>query len=670
MEKDAIKSRIDELRKEIDYHNYRYYVLDDPSVTDAEYDRMMRELSALEEANPEFITPNSPTQRVGAQPLTEFSTVKHRMPMLSLANAMTAEEVIDFDKRIKKLLNVGDVEYVIEVKIDGLAVELVYENGEFMLGSTRGDGYTGEDITQNLRTIKSIPMRINDKTGIPIPELLEIRGEIYIGKKEFEELNRQRALTGEPLFANPRNAGSGSVRQLDPKITASRKLNIFCYAMGEIRGIRLETHYQFLDYLKKWGFRVNPFAKLCRNIEEVFEHYRYIHDIRDSIPYEIDGTVVKVNRLDYQNILGAVSRSPRWAIAYKFEAHEEETVIEDIRVGVGRTGALTPVAILKPVIVSGVEVSRATLHNEDEIKRKDIMIGDTVIVSRAGDVIPEVVRVLKERRTGNEKPFAMPNECPVCNEKVIRPPGEAIRRCININCPAQIKGRIEHFASKRAMDIDGLGEKLVEQMVDRGIINDVSDLYYLKKETISGLERMADKSAQNIIDAINASKRRTLSRFIYALGIRNVGEHISGLLSERYQDINALMSATEEELINIPEVGPEVSNSIVTFFNDIKNRETIRRIIDAGVIIERGDISKKPLDGLVFVFTGSLESMSRDEARRRVESLGAKTAPSVSKKVTHVVAGEEAGSKLDKARQLGLAIMNEKEFLKLIADNT
>ncbi|HNQ63055.1 MAG TPA: NAD-dependent DNA ligase LigA [Syntrophorhabdaceae bacterium] len=669
MDRNTAKSRIDELRKEIDYHNYRYYVLDEPSVTDAEYDRMMQELISLEEANPEFITPNSPTQRVGAQPLTEFSTVKHRLPMLSLANAMTAEEVSDFDKRIKKLLNVDDVEYVIEVKIDGLAVELVYENGDFILGSTRGDGYTGEDITQNLRTIKSIPMRIKDDTGIAIPELLEIRGEIYIGKKEFEELNKKRALTGEPLFSNPRNAGSGSVRQLDPKITAGRKLNIFCYAMGEVRGIGIDTHYQFLDYLKRWGFRVNPYAKLCQNIGEAFRHYKYIHDIRDSIPYEIDGTVIKVNTLDYQNTLGAVSRSPRWAIAYKFEAHEETTVIEDIRVGVGRTGALTPVAILRPVIVSGVEVSRATLHNEDEIRRKDIMIGDTVIVSRAGDVIPEVVRVLKERRTGNEKAFTMPNECPVCNETVIRPPGEAIRRCVNINCPAQIKGRIEHFASKRAMDIDGLGEKLVEQMVDRGVINDVSDLYYLKKETISCLERMADKSAQNIIDAINTSKRRSLSRFIYALGIRNVGEHISGLLSERFADLNGLMSATEEELINIPEVGPEVSSSIVTFFNDIKNRETIRRIIDAGVVIEHGTASKKPLDGLVFVFTGSLEGMSRDDARKKVESLGAKTAPSVSKKVTHVVAGKEAGSKLDKAKQLGIAILDEDEFLRFITNN-
>ena len=668
MDKDKAQSRIDELRGEIDYHNHGYYVLDDPVVSDAEYDRLMQELTRLEEMYPEFLSPNSPTQRVGAQPLTEFSTVPHTMPMLSLQNAMSADEVTDFDKRVKKLLDVTDVEYIMEVKIDGLAVELVYENGEFILGSTRGDGYTGEDITQNLRTIKAIPMKITGTADIPVPELLEVRGEIYIGRKEFEELNKRREISGEPLFANPRNAGSGSVRQLDPKITAGRKLNIFCYAAGEIRGVDFETHFQFLDYLKKCGFRVNPYAKLCGNIDELFEHYNKIHDMRDQIPYEIDGTVIKVNRLDYQNILGAVSRSPRWAIAYKFEAHEETTMIKRIDVQVGRTGALTPVAILEPVIVSGVEVSRATLHNEDEIRRKDIMIGDTVIVSRAGDVIPEVLRVLKEKRTGTEKPFEMPEKCPVCSEEVVRPPGEAIRRCININCPAQIKGSIEHFASKRAMDIDGLGEKLVEQMVDKGIIRDVSDLYYLTKDTLASLDRMADKSAQNIVDAVNAAKKRSFARFIYALGIRNVGEHISSLLAERFKHIEELMDTTEERLINIPEIGPEVSSSITAFFRDGKNRETIRRILDAGVEIEYEPVSKKTLEGYTFVFTGSTKSMSRDEARKLAESLGAKTAPSVSKKVTHVVAGEEAGSKLDKARELGLAVLSEEEFLGMIQE--
>jgi len=661
-----IKDRIDELRRELDYHNYRYYVLDDPVVSDAEYDRLMAELVALEEKHPEFMNPNSPTQRVGAKPLEEFKTVSHTVPMLSLQNAMEQDELVEFDKRVKKLLGVTDVDYVMEVKVDGLAVELVYLYGEFTVGSTRGDGFTGEDITQNLRTIKSIPMRLLRDHNIPIPDRLEVRGEVYMGKNEFKELNKKRELEGASLFANPRNAGAGSVRQLDPKITAGRKLNIFCYAPSEIIGVALTTHYHFLDYLKKWGFRVNPLTKLCRNLDELMSHYNYIHDMRDKIPYEIDGTVIKVNRFDYQTLLGNVSRSPRWAIAFKFEAHEETTVIEDIIVGVGRTGALTPVALLKPVIVSGVEVRRATLHNEDEIARKDILIGDTVIVSRAGDVIPEVVKVIKEKRTGQEKPFAMPGECPVCGEKVVRPPGEAIRRCVNINCPAQIKGSIEHFASKRAMDIDGLGEKLVEQLVDKKVISDVSDLYYLTKDDLLLLERMADKSAQNLIDAINTSKKPSFQRFIYALGIRNVGEHISGLLADKFDSIEDLYTLNEDTLMAIPEIGPEVANSITAFFLDGKNRKTIERILAAGVSIQHKKEGKKPLLGMTFVFTGTLEKMSREDARKRVEALGAKTASSVSKKVDFVVLGEDAGSKADKARALGLKIISENEFFAMI----
>lgn len=666
MDREKVRKKIEELRKEIEYHNHRYYVLDDPIVSDAEYDRLMKELIGLEAAYPEFLDPNSPTQRVGAKPLEEFSTVPHTIPMLSLANAMSAEEVVDFDRRVKKLLNNSGVDYVMEVKIDGLAVELVYENGEFTLGSTRGDGYTGEDITQNLRTIKSIPMRLLTDSDTPFPERLEVRGEVYMGKREFEELNRKRELSGEPLFANPRNAASGTVRQLDPQITAGRKLKIFCYAPGEITGITLQTHFQFLEQLKKWGFRVNPYAKLCKNLEELIGHYNYINSIREEIPYEIDGTVIKVNRFDYQNMLGTVSRSPRWAIAYKFEAHEETTKINQIDVQVGRTGALTPVAILQPVTVSGVEVSRATLHNEDEIKRKDIMVGDTVVVRRAGDVIPEVVKVIKEKRTGKEQPFLMPDACPVCGEQVVRPQDEAIRRCVNINCPAQIKGSIEHFASKRAMDIDGLGTKLIEQLVDKNIIRDVSDLYYFTKETLLNLERMADKSAQNIVDAVNASKKRPFARFIYALGIRHVGEHISVLLAEHYKDIHALMAAKEVELLNISEIGPQVSSSITTFFEDEKNRETINRILSAGVEIEYKKEAKKVLEGLTFVFTGVLQTLSRDEARKRVEALGGATSSSISKKVDYVVAGEEAGSKLDKAKELGIRIVTEKEFLNLI----
>ncbi len=667
-DKEQVKRRIEELRKEIDHHNYRYYVMDAPVISDSEYDRLLRELADLEESHPEFFDKNSPTQRVGAKPLAEFSTITHTIPMLSLANAMTREEVMEFDKRVKKLLSVNEVEYVMEVKIDGLAVELVYEDGNFVLGSTRGDGYTGEDITQNLRTIKSIPMRLIEPSSIPTPRRLEVRGEIYMGKKEFHDLNRKRELSGESLFANPRNAAAGSVRQLDPKITAARKLNIYCYAAGEVTDISFETHLQFLDHLKKWGFRVNPhpFTRLCKNLDEIFEQYDYIRSVREGIPYEIDGTVVKVNRLDYQYTLGTVSRSPRWAIAFKFEAQEETTIINDIMVGVGRTGALTPVAMLRPVIVGGVEVSRATLHNEDEITRKGIMIGDTVIVSRAGDVIPEVVRVLKEKRTGKEKIFTMPDKCPVCGEKVVRPPGEAIRRCVNINCPAQIKGSIEHFASKRAMDIDGLGEKLVEQLVDKNIIKDVSDLYYLKKTDLLHLERMADKSAQNILDAVDASRSRPFARFLYALGIRHVGEHISALLAERFKSIDTLIEAGEEELMKIPEIGPEVCNSITSFFKDAKNKRTVKRILDAGVRLGYASEAGKPLEGLTFVFTGALEQMEREEARRAVEALGGKTSSSVSKKVDYVVSGRDAGSKLDRARELGLALLSEREFLDLL----
>jgi DNA ligase (NAD+) len=668
IDKEQAKRKIEDLRRQIEHHNYRYYVLDDPIISDTEYDKLMRQLADLEEANPEFFDRNSPTQRVGAKPLAEFSTVMHTIPMLSLANAMTAEEVMDFDRRVKKLLGVREVEYVMEVKIDGLAVELVYESGNFVLGSTRGDGYAGEDITQNLRTIRSIPMKLIESSSTPVPRRLEVRGEIYMGKKEFQDLNRRRELSGEPLFANPRNAAAGSVRQLDPKITATRKLNIFCYAAGEVGGVNFPTHIQFLDHLKQWGFRVNPhpYTRLCKNLGDIFEQYNYIRVIREEIPYEIDGTVVKVNRFDYQDVLGTVSRSPRWAIAYKFEAQEKITVIKNIIVGVGRTGALTPVALLDPVMVGGVEVSRATLHNEDEIRRKDIMVGDTVIVSRAGDVIPEVVRVVKEKRTGAEQPFTMPEECPVCGEQVVRPVGEAIRRCVNISCPAQIKGSIEHFASKRAMDIDGLGEKLVEQLVDKNIIRDVSDLYYLNKEELVNLERMADKSAQNIIDAINASKKRPFARFLYALGIRHVGEHISTLLADRFRSIDTLMEAREEELVNIPEIGPEVCNSITTFFRDDKNRKTVATILEAGVELEYVSERGKPLEGLTFVFTGSLERMEREEARKAVEGLGGMTSSSVSKKTSYVVAGHDAGSKLDKARELGLTILIEDEFLSLL----
>ncbi|MDD3845843.1 MAG: NAD-dependent DNA ligase LigA [Syntrophorhabdaceae bacterium] len=668
MDRENDEKRIEHLRKELEYHNHRYYVLDDPAVTDREYDGLLRELARLETEHPEFAEPNSPTQRVGSRPLDAFTTVPHTVPMLSLQNAMDEDEVRDFHKRVTKLLGTSDVEYAMEVKIDGLAVELVYVNGVFTLGSTRGDGYVGEDVTQNLRTIRAIPLRLRADGNTLLPERLEVRGEVYMGKKEFLALNGERELTGEPLFANPRNAAAGSIRQLDPKVTATRKLSIFCYAAGQITGEVFTTHMNFLEQLGKWGFRVNDKTRLCHTIEEVVDQYNRIRSIREEIPYEIDGTVIKVNRTDHQAALGNVSRSPRWAIAYKFEAVEEETTVKKIDISVGRTGALTPVAHLEPVIVGGVEVSRATLHNEDEIARKDVRVGDRVIVTRAGDVIPEVVRVLDAGRPGRAEPFPMPEKCPACGEAVVRPPGEAIRRCVNISCPAQIKRSIEHFVSKRAMDIDGLGTKLVEQLVDRQIIRDVADLYdCITKETLAGLERMADRSAGNIIDAIEASKRRPFARFMHALGIRQVGEHAAGLLAERFDSIEKLMSADTQLLLAIPEIGPEAASSITAFFRDAKNRETIRRILAAGMELEYEQGGSKKLAGLTFVFTGSLSNMSRDEARAKVEDLGGRTASSVSKKVSYVVAGEEAGSKLGKARRIGLKILTEQEFEEMLA---
>ncbi|MGB9629958.1 MAG: NAD-dependent DNA ligase LigA, partial [Thermodesulfobacteriota bacterium] len=513
---EAIKKRVDKLREEIEYHNYRYYILDQPEISDAQYDRLMRELEKLEEQYPELRSPNSPTQRVGAPPLEAFEIVRHTIPMLSLANAFDETEAKDFDKRVKKFLGtLQDIEYVAEPKLDGLAVELVYEKGFFVVGSTRGDGINGENITQNLRTIKTIPLQLIRKE-VPVPERLEVRGEVIMQVKKFRELNRKREEMGEPLFANPRNAAAGSVRQLDSKVTASRPLEIYCYGIGEVVGRTFKTHWEILQTLSKWGLRINPHIQKCRNINEVLEYYHEMGEKRESLPYEIDGIVIKVNSLDLQTRLGEIARSPRWALAFKFQPKQETTKILDIIVQVGRTGALTPVAVMEPVKVGGVEVSRATLHNQDEIDKKDVRIGDTVIIQRAGDVIPEVVQVITSKRKGTEKKFRMPSKCPVCGAEVVKE--EAIHRCIGLDCPAQLKGRIKHFASKRAMDIEGLGTKLTDQLVDKGLVKDVADIYYIKKEQLIQLERMADKSAQNIIDAIEKSKTKPLSKFLYALG--------------------------------------------------------------------------------------------------------------------------------------------------------
>jgi DNA ligase (NAD+) len=662
----ATRKNAERLREQIRYHNYRYYVLDDPEVSDAEYDRLMRELQQLEEEYPEIVFPDSPTQRVGAVPLDAFEIVQHTIPMLSLANAFDETEVRDFDRRIKRLLGLaGEVEYVAEPKLDGLAVELVYERGLFTVGSTRGDGVNGENITQNLRTIRTVPLRlIQDE--VKAPERLEVRGEVIMRREKFNELNRKRQDRGEPIFANPRNAAAGSVRQLDPRITASRPLEVYCYGLGQVIDRSFKTQWEVLKTLPRWGLRTNAHARKCSGIEEILAYYHDMNEKRENLPYEIDGTVVKVNDFGLQAKLGEISRSPRWAIAYKFPPKQETTRVVDIVPQVGRTGALTPVAVLEPVRVGGVEVSRSTLHNQDEIDKKDIRIGDTVVIQRAGDVIPEVVQVVTAKRTGAESPFRMPSHCPVCGSDVIK--DEAIHRCVGLDCPAQLKGRLRHFASKRAMDIDGLGVKLIEQMVEMGLVRDVADLYYLTKLDLLGLERMAEKSAQNILDAIEKSKNKPLSKLLYGLGIRHVGEHISDVLARRFPHLDDFFKLSDEELMRVEEVGPEVAASVARFFKDQKNRESIERLKTAGLTVrEPKRKEREKLAGRTFVFTGALQSFSRDEARDRVESLGGKAATSISKKVDYLVVGEDPGSKADKAKELGIRILSEEEFREMIA---
>lgn len=667
MDRKKAEKRIKELRELINYHNYLYYVLDSPEISDAEYDALMKELIDLEKAFPDLVTPDSPTQRVGAPPLEAFKPVKHTIPMLSLSNTETEEETIEFDRRIKRFLHISpeeSIEYVAEPKLDGLAVELVYENGRLAIGSTRGDGYTGEDVTLNIKTIKSIPLTLLGKYE-SIPEKLEVRGEVIMKIEDFKKLNKEREEKGEPLFANPRNAAAGSLRQLDSSITAQRPLDAYFYGIGEVRGRTFETHMEVLEVLRRWGLKINPLNKLCSSIEEAIEYYREMEDKRDTLEYEIDGVVIKVNNLSLQERLGTVARSPRWAVAFKFPPRQATTRIIDIHAQVGRTGMLTPVAILEPVQIGGVTVSRSTLHNQDEINRKDIRIGDWVLVQRAGDVIPEVVKAITTKRTGKEKPYRIPEKCPVCGAEVIRE--GAYYFCTGINCPAQLKERIRHFASRRAMDIEGLGEKLVDQLVEREIVKSLSDLYYLSRDKIASLERMGDKSARNLIDAIEASKDRELHRVIYALGIRHVGEQTAKILAERFHTIDALMDASMEDLEGIETIGPETARSIVNFFRQEINRKEIERLKKAGVKFRPPEIKEKaPLHGKTFVFTGTLHSFTRDRAKEIVESLGGKVSSSVSRNIDFVVMGEEPGSKAQKAKALGVKIINEDEFLKLI----
>jgi DNA ligase (NAD+) len=665
------KKRIEKLREELNFHNYRYYVLDDPVISDGSYDRLMRELEGLEKEYPRLITPSSPTQRVGAPPLDKFEEVRHAVPMLSLANAFEEAEVREFDGRVKRGLKTDlDVEYCVELKIDGVAVELVYENGFFITGSTRGDGLVGENVTQNLKTVKSIPMALLLKKGGSLPSRLEVRGEVYLPLQAFQEFNLKRERSGESLFANPRNAAAGSLRQLDSSITAQRPLDIFCHGIGQFTGAALASQWELLDALQAWGFKVNPNRRRCKNIDRVFDYYREMDELRDKLPYEIDGVVLKVNSFRHQETLGTIARSPRWALAFKFKPKQVTTKILDIVVNVGRTGALTPTAVLEPVRVGGVTVSSATLHNQDEVDRKDVRIGDTVVVQRAGDVIPEVVRVIPEKRTGKEKKFRLPDRCPVCGSEVDRPEGEAVARCTGIACPAKLKETIFHFASRDAMNIDGLGEKIIEQFVDKGLIKDYADLYRLTLDDLLTLERMGPKLADNILTAIRSSQKTTLERLIYALGILHVGEHIAKLLAHEFSTLEELSQVPLEKLTGIKGIGEQIASSIVKFFEQKGNQKVIRKLKEFGVEVPSRPARPRPKDlklsGKSFVFTGGLKTLSREEAESRVESLGGKASSAVSKKTDYVVVGEDPGSKFEKAKSLGVKILTEEDFLELI----
>jgi DNA ligase (NAD+) len=665
-----VVSRVQELREQLNYHNYRYYVLDDPVISDAEFDRLMSELTRLEETYG-LATPDSPTQRVGAQPLDKFESVRHRQPMLSLENAFSEAEAREFDERLKRFLRTeSEFDYVLEPKMDGCAVELVYENGRFTVGSTRGDGYRGENVTQNLKTIRTIPLTLLTAAD-PAPELLEVRGEVYMDLEEFKKLNEERLGKGEAAFANPRNAAAGSLRQLDPKITAARPLKIYCYGVGEVRGRSFDSQGEVLESLQKWGLRVNPMIRRGRGIEAAIAYHRQLEHQRHGLAYEIDGMVIKVNSMALQERLGAKTRSPRWALAYKFEATQATTRVLDIEVNVGRTGAVTPMAVMEPVEVGGVTVSRATLHNEDEVARKDVRVGDTVLVQRAGDVIPEVVKVILEERPPDAKLFKMPTQCPVCGTELVRPAGEKVTRCPNPQCFGSQTRGIQYFASKNAMDIDGLGEKIVQQLVEEGLVKDVSDLYQLTEGDLIPLERFAEKSAQNIVSAIQSRKEVPLGRLINALGIRYVGEATAQILARHFQKLEDLMAAPKEELLQVEGVGEQVAESIRDFFRNERNRALLRRLQEAGV---RGlppeAPAASPLAGKTFVFTGGLEHFSRDEAKAQVAARGGKVSSSVSAKTDYVVVGADPGSKLAKARELGVTTLDETEFADLLRRNT
>jgi DNA ligase (NAD+) len=659
---------IQRLRRDLERHNYRYYVLDDPEIPDFEYDDLWRRLERIEAEHPEFASPDSPTQRLGAPPLDAFAPYGHTIPMLSLRNAFDEEEVREFDGRVRRLLeNDSPLQYLVEMKLDGLAVEVTFQEGRFISGGTRGDGTSGEDVTGNLRTIRSLPLRLLPSQGLPPPSLLKARGEVVLGREAFRILNERRREEHAVPFSNPRNAAAGSLRQLDSRITARRPLEIFFYGVGECRGTTFETQAEVLESLRRWGLPTAGTGSIRIGPEGILEEFREADSRRDSLPFEIDGIVAKVNDCSLQSRLGAVSRSPRWALAVKFPPRQGRTRILKVEFSVGRTGVITPVAIMEPVRIGGVEVERATLHNEDEIEKKDIRTGDTVVVQRAGDVIPAVVKSVKSERSGRETPIVFPSHCPACGSSIVREVDEAAWRCTGISCPAQLKEHVLHFASRKAMDIEGLGEKLVAQLVRLGLLESVAGLYHLKLSELAGLERMAEKSARNLVAAIERSRATTLPRLLYGLGVRHVGEHLAGVIAREFGSLEKIAAATEENLINLREVGPEVARSIAGFFAEERNLRTLSDLIDAGVhYLPTPPRSQGPLAGKTFVFTGTLSSMTREEARSSVESLGGRVASSVSKKTSYAVVGTNPGSKGAKAKRLGVACLTEKELADLL----
>ena len=668
MEKNKPQQRIDVLRKEINAHNYSYYVLDNPEIPDSEYDRLLRELSEIENQYSELITPDSPTQRVGATPLDSFSEVQHEVPMLSLGNAFSDQDMSDFDKRIREAVEKDNIEYAAEPKLDGLAISLLYKEGLLTRAATRGDGRTGEDVTLNIRTIDAIPLKLRGKD---YPKLLEVRGEVVMPKAGFEKLNQQQIEKGEKPFVNPRNAAAGSLRQLDPKITATRPLSFYSYGVGLVDGMVLpKKHSAVMSMLQSWGLRINPASKVVKGATGCLEYYEALSKIRNDLPDEIDGIVYKVDNIEFQDIMGFVARAPRWAIARKFPAQEEMTTLLGIDIQVGRTGALTPVARLEPVFVGGVTVSNATLHNQDEIDRLDVRVGDRVIVRRAGDVIPQIVSVVKSKREGKPRRFQLPKTCPVCNSETVRFDYEAVTYCTGgLFCEAQRKEAIKHFASRRAMNIDGLGDKLVEQLVDEGLIHTIADLYHLDVKNLIKLERMAEKSATNLVESLEKSKTTTLARFVFALGIHSIGETTAQTLANHFCSLENIRYATEIQLLEVPDIGPIVAENLMTFFKQEHNIEVVNQLLEVGIHwpkIEQKAVGEQPLLGQTFVITGTLETMGRNDAKTALQNLGAKVAGSVSKKTSHVVIGENAGSKAQKAAGLGINLLDENALIELL----